>query len=151
MINTIADMKRAFRQRIEGLELPVDCLMDGSLHSEIVIIAEAPGEHEKRQGKPLVGGSGQLVWNVLHKHRIRRTMTYVTNVIKRQVSTSSGVTSGRDERRNVGKHELDNWKAVTAWELQQLPNVRYVLVLGGVALDACRIFMDTDSMAGVTS
>lgn len=145
-LNNTRELTREFIRRVGPMELKVDCPMDGNFHSQVAIVAEAPGEHEVRQRLPLVGGSGQLLWTVLHKIKFNRTMAYITNVCKRQVSMSSK----GNERHSVSKHELEQWKAMLAWELEQLPNVRYVLILGGVALDACRHFMDTDSTAGVT-
>ncbi|KKL50654.1 hypothetical protein LCGC14_2303350, partial [marine sediment metagenome] len=37
----------------------------GPLNAKIVLVGEAPGEQEDRQGLPFVGGSGQLLTSML--------------------------------------------------------------------------------------
>lgn len=147
MLNNTRELMREFIRRIGPMDLHYDCLMDGSFRAQIAVVAEAPGEREAELKLPLVGGSGQMLWNSARKHGINRTMVYVTNVIKRQLSMSA---KDRDDKQKISKHEIDQWKAMLTWELEQLPNVKYILILGGIALDACRHFMDMDSTAGVT-
>ena len=48
-----------------------------------VIIGEAPGEEEDRQGLPFVGRAGQLLTDILQKGAgIDRKLIYITNVVK---------------------------------------------------------------------
>lgn len=123
-------MRTALKDRIATLHLEAQCLSDGAFHSEIAIVAEAPGEREVEVGRPLVGGSGSKLWEVLRKFGIDRSKVYITNVSKRQVSL------GKDRRHPIGKHELESWNTLLQWELAQLPNLKYVLVLGNMALSA---------------
>lgn len=146
MITNTREMMRAFAQRVKPMELSIDCPMSGTFNAQLAIVAEAPGVNEARQRIPLSGGAGSLMWNGLRRVNVTRIDAYVTNVCKRQLSMA---TRG-NEKSPITRHELDQWKAMLRWELEQLPNVRYVLVLGGVALDACRPFMHTDSEAGVS-
>ena len=121
-----------FIKRAKAVKLDVDCLGAGKLDSEIVIIGEAPGEREAIMKMPFVGGSGKLLWDVLGKFDVNRTMCYCTNVVKRQVSLSSK----EDAKNPVKRPELEHWEGLLDWELDNLPNVKYILALGNFALHA---------------
>ena len=47
-----------------------------------MIVAEAPGEDEDNQGKPLVGRSGKVLWQAMEKFGLERSMFHVSNVLK---------------------------------------------------------------------
>ena len=48
----------------------------------IMIVGEAPGQYEDRQGKPFVGASGKYMDELLETNDIRRDELFVTNVVK---------------------------------------------------------------------
>ena len=123
---------KEFARRASAAGLNPKVMGDGSVNSEIAVVAEAPGEREVDKGVPLVGGSGRYLWDTLRQFGITRQHCYVTNVVKRQVSLSSKT----DERDNVNKGELEHWEGLLDWELGQLPNVKYILALGNYALHA---------------
>lgn len=123
---------REFSRRASDAGLVIDCHSHGDPNSEIIIIAEAPGEREKAMGIPLVGGIGQKLWKELRSFGIERTQCYVTNVCKRQVSQSTNA----DIRNPIKGHEGEHWINLLLWELDQLPNKKIILVLGGLALKA---------------
>jgi DNA polymerase len=50
--------------------------------SGIVLIGEAPGRNEDKQGKPFVGAAGKLLDETLKKVDLTRDDVYVTNVVK---------------------------------------------------------------------
>src|SRR5262245_2309291 len=77
-----------FEEHAAQHSLAVDVFSSGPLNSRIVIIGEGPGETEVRKGEPFVGGSGHLLFDSLRKYGIHRANTYVTNVVKRQISLS---------------------------------------------------------------
>lgn len=129
-IDTTAQLKEEFQRKAQAAGLQVQCVSDGAFHSEIAVIAEAPGDREVDQKRPLIGGSGSKLWEVLRKFGVNRQQVYVTNVCKRQVSF------GDDKRHPINKHELDHWKNLLIWELSQLPNLKYILVLGNMSLEA---------------
>lgn len=55
----------------------------GVMRPSIMVVGEAPGEQEDRQGLPFVGRSGQLLDNMLAAIAHRRdTNVYITNVVK---------------------------------------------------------------------
>ncbi len=55
---------------------------EGSLDAEMVIVGEAPGEEEERQGRPFVGYSGKILRGVLDALDIDMSKVYITNVVK---------------------------------------------------------------------
>ena len=57
------------------------CFADGNPEAEIMLIGEAPGAQEDRQGKPFVGPSGQLLDRMLKTIELDRSKVYITNVI----------------------------------------------------------------------
>lgn len=116
--------------RATACQLLVECGMDGSTQCEVAVVAEAPGSREVQLGTPLIGGSGKLLWNTLRPHGITRKDCYVTNVCKRQIALEDG------KRKPLSNTESEQWKALLRWELCQLPNLKYVLISGGIALEA---------------
>jgi DNA polymerase len=54
---------------------------DGSPESRVMLIGEAPGAEEDRQGKPFVGVSGQLLDRMLACIGLDRSSAYITNVL----------------------------------------------------------------------
>ncbi|MBI1309149.1 MAG: uracil-DNA glycosylase [Proteobacteria bacterium] len=54
---------------------------DGNPAAEIMLIGEAPGAEEDRQGKPFVGRSGQLLDKMLLAIGLDRKSVYITNTI----------------------------------------------------------------------
>jgi uracil-DNA glycosylase family 4 len=127
-----AQLMREFTARAKACGLQVDCLGAGGIGSEIVIIGEAPTEQDNAMKMPMVGGQGKLLWNILRKYNITRKDCYVTNVVKQQVNLSSKV----DAKSPIKKIELEHWEGILDWELDQLPNVKYILALGNYALHA---------------
>jgi len=54
---------------------------DGNSDSDIMIIGEAPGNHEDLQGIPFCGDSGKLLDEMFRTINLDRTKLYITNVI----------------------------------------------------------------------
>jgi len=57
------------------------CLYDGNPEARIMIVGEAPGAQEDRQGKPFVGPAGQLLDRMLAAIGLDRTKVYITNLL----------------------------------------------------------------------
>ena len=57
------------------------CFADGNPAARLMLIGEAPGAEEDRQGKPFVGPSGQLLDRMLASIGLDRTGVYITNSI----------------------------------------------------------------------
>ena len=123
---------REFMTRANSLDLKVEVPASGSPDAEIAIVAEAPAKREKEMRMPLVGPSGKLLWDVMNSPRIgiRRNRCYVTNVCKRLLPND------KKGKMKIPSGELQHWEALLNWELSQLPNLKYVVLLGDFALQA---------------
>lgn len=129
-ISSTSDLVTELKRRAKIAELDVQCASDGTFNAQIAIVAEAPGSREVEMGLPLVGGAGTILWNALAKYGVRRKECYITNVSKRQIALT------QSSRRPMNKYEQQQWIELVRWELAQLPNLRYILVLGNLALEA---------------
>ena len=129
IIHNTTEMKYAIKQRCDDLALSCTVSCDGAFHASVAVVAEAPGEREVAMGAPLVGGSGQVLWPILGKGGLHRQRVYTTNVVKRRLLEA-------ERKLSVPAEELAQWEAMLRWELAQLPNLKYVLLLGNFALHA---------------
>jgi len=69
----LCDLKRGARQLV---------FADGTPGARVMIIGEAPGREEDREGKPFVGRAGQLLDRMLAAINLDRTENvYITNVL----------------------------------------------------------------------
>jgi uracil-DNA glycosylase family 4 len=55
---------------------------EGNLKAKIMLIAQAPGENEDREGKMFIGPSGKVLDELLRAAEISRQEIYMTNLIK---------------------------------------------------------------------
>lgn len=62
--------------------MPVLVQPEGEKHAKFVIVGEAPGISEVREGRPFVGPSGELLNACLRSAGILRSDCYVTNIVK---------------------------------------------------------------------
>ncbi len=53
----------------------------GNEHADILLLGEAPGAEEDKQGIPFVGQSGQLLDKILASVGLDRTKVYITNIL----------------------------------------------------------------------
>ncbi len=54
----------------------------GSREADLLVIGEAPGQEEDREGEPFVGPAGQLLDRMLSAIGLDRQSVYITNVLK---------------------------------------------------------------------
>jgi DNA polymerase len=54
----------------------------GNPDAKVILVGEAPGFQEDKQGKPFVGRSGKLLDRLLDEAGLRREELYITNVVK---------------------------------------------------------------------
>src|SRR4051794_35062437 len=94
----------------------------------MAIISAYPGSAEVRTGVPFSGGAGGLLWDCLRVEGLTRNDFYITNVIK--------AVRNHDIEGQTPKLEFDLWCEVLRYELSQLSNLEYVLLLGNEALRA---------------
>jgi DNA polymerase len=55
---------------------------EGDPHAEVMLIGEAPGYHEDRQGRPFVGPAGAFLNELLASVGLDRSSVFITNVVK---------------------------------------------------------------------
>ena len=55
---------------------------EGSYRSKVMVIAQAPGEHENKAGQMFVGPSGVIFRQLLNRSRVPVDEIYMTNLIK---------------------------------------------------------------------
>lgn len=81
---TLEELETALRA-FDGCPLKATAMntvfADGNPASRIMLIGEAPGEDEDRQGKPFVGVSGRLLDRMLEQIGLDRTNVYITNIL----------------------------------------------------------------------
>ena len=81
---TIEELK-AELARFEGCPLKYTAMnmvfADGNPKASVMLVGEAPGEDEDRQGLPFVGISGQLLDRMLASIGLDRTSVYISNVL----------------------------------------------------------------------
>jgi uracil-DNA glycosylase family 4 len=54
----------------------------GSFKAKLVFVGEGPGFEEDQQGEPFVGPAGQLLSKIITAINLKRTQTYICNVVK---------------------------------------------------------------------
>lgn len=54
----------------------------GSPEARMMIVGEAPGAQEDREGKPFIGASGRVINRLLELHGLGREEVYITNIVK---------------------------------------------------------------------
>lgn len=55
---------------------------EGDPHAEVMLIGEAPGYHEDRQGRPFVGPAGSFLNELLASVGLERSTVFIANVVK---------------------------------------------------------------------
>jgi len=55
---------------------------EGNPKAKILIIGEAPGQKEDKQGRPFCGRAGKFLDELLKSVNLRREKAYITNVVK---------------------------------------------------------------------
>ncbi|MEQ8602369.1 MAG: uracil-DNA glycosylase [Marivibrio sp.] len=82
---TSLDGLRAALEAFDGCPLKLTAtnlvFADGAPDADVMLIGEAPGADEDRQGKPFVGVSGQLLDRMLSAVDLDRTRVHITNVL----------------------------------------------------------------------
>lgn len=82
-IDTLDDLKKA----MVAVDIPMkSCALNmvfgvGNPHANILLLGEAPGAEEDRQGIPFVGQSGQLLDKILNAVNLDRSSIYITNIL----------------------------------------------------------------------
>ena len=73
---------------------------DGDPDADVVIVGEAPGASEDKQGRPFVGRAGRLLDDLLADAGLDRADVFVTNVVKARPP------GNRDPKADEVRHHL---------------------------------------------
>jgi uracil-DNA glycosylase len=73
---------------------------EGSATAQVVIVGEAPGANEDREGRPFVGRAGKLLDELLAEAGLARADVFITNVLKARPPAN------RDPRADEVAHHL---------------------------------------------
>lgn len=109
---------------------------EGPLNAKIVIIGEAPGAEEERFGRPFIGGSGQLLSQVLAKAGIDRSQCYITNIMQIRPPNNDFGYFYEDKQRNRPSKLLVDGISRLEGELARLTSKHIILPLGTEPLRA---------------
>jgi DNA polymerase len=126
-ISTLVELKKAIAQ----IDTPLkNCAMNmvfgvGNEEADILLLGEAPGAEEDRQGIPFVGQSGRLLDKILASVGLDRTKVYITNILPWRPPGNRTPTNQEIElfRPYVLKHIA-------------LVNPKVIICLGGTATKA---------------
>lgn len=94
----------------------------GNRQAELMLVGEAPGAQEDRQGEPFVGEAGKLLNKILAAVQLKPEQIYITNILK----------SRPPENRNPQPAEI---AACTPFLLEQitLVNPKLIVALGRIS------------------
>jgi DNA polymerase len=96
---------------------------EGDPDADVMIVGEAPGASEDKQGRPFVGRAGRLLDELLAEAGLEREQVYITNVVKARPP------GNRDPRKDEVAHHMPWLEAQLA-----LIQPRLVVPLGRHAL-----------------
>jgi len=105
---------------------------EGSADAELMLIGEAPGKEEVRQGRPFVGQAGKNLDEFLDMLGIERGDIYITNAVKfRPVKVNP--ETGRVSNRTPSREET---ALCAGWVFQEIAIIkpRLVVTLGNTPL-----------------
>jgi uracil-DNA glycosylase family protein len=102
---------------------------EGPVTARVLMVGEAPGDQEDRQGRPFVGPAGRLLDQALAEAGLERDEVYLTNAVKHFKFTLRG------RRRLHQKPDTGEIEACKFWLLQELEVLRpqIVVALGATA------------------
>ncbi len=105
----------------------------GNPRSGVVLVGEAPGADEEKQGKPFVGRAGRLLDEALAQAGLDRASIWITNVVKVRPS-EPGAKGGRRNRPPTQGER----RAFRPWLIRELEILEphAVVCLGATAASA---------------
>ncbi len=78
-LKTLCKKADVLKTDLEGTQLVFGV---GNPNADLMIIGEAPGAEEDKQGKPFVGKAGQLLNKILDAINFKREDVYIANILK---------------------------------------------------------------------
>jgi uracil-DNA glycosylase family 4 len=116
---------------------------NGNRRANIMLVGEAPGAEEAKEGLPFVGPSGVLLAEALASIGLDRSDVYITNVVKVRPKDNRAPTL----------EEVRSWLPILLDEIESV-NPALIITLGAVAArvfdDTIRLTKDHGKTEGVT-
>lgn len=106
----------------------------GEQNPRIMLIGEAPGGEEEKQGRPFVGKAGANLTEFLETLGIQREDVYISNVVKIRPTKISPKT-GKPVNRPPSKEEFQFFLPFLKEEIA-IMNPQWIVTLGNVPLRA---------------
>ncbi len=115
------------------------CKTTGPPDAKIMLIGEAPGVDEDREGKPFVGYAGRTLDKLLYQAGINRRECLVTNIAREKPPGNKIGFFYEDSKKTRPKPILQHWLGVLKSEIEMYkPNL--IVTLGATALwEVCRL------------
>lgn len=105
----------------------------GKVNADLLVIGEAPGAEEDKQGEPFVGAAGQLLNAMLHAVGMQREQVYIANIVKCRPPAN----------RNPGKAEA---AACRQYLDRQIELIRPKVILSVGAVSAHSLLLTDESV-----
>ena len=102
----------------------------GTVHAELMLIGEAPGLDEDKEGEPFVGAAGQLLTKIIEATGLDRDKVYIANILKCRPDTPGKVYGNRKPRP-------EEMETCFSWGKRQIEIIqpRVMVALGGTAVE----------------
>lgn len=99
-------------------------LGEGPDRTRFMIVGEAPGRDEVKQGRPFVGMTGKELMSLLSDIGLSRSDCYLTNVVKREI--------GEDKLKGVSREEMEEFSGILESEIASVQPT-HILALGAIS------------------
>lgn len=124
---------RAHMQAAYGADAPRLVLGEGARGARVMLVGEAPGTQEAREGRPFVGQAGKNLNRFLELAGLERAQLYITNAVKFRPERMG--KSGRTVNRTPTMREIGAFIPFLQREIRLLrPGL--IVTLGNVPLYA---------------
>jgi len=102
----------------------------GTVHADLMLIGEAPGLDEDKEGEPFVGAAGQLLTKIIEATGLDRDKVYIANILKCRPDTPGKVYGNRKPRP-------EEMETCFPWVKRQIEIIqpRVMVALGGTAVE----------------
>ena len=127
----LEELKEDYIERYSGIKLVFG---EGIKNTKIMLVGEAPGANEEKQGRPFVGVAGKNLDEFLKIVGIERQDIYITNVVKLRPTKNSPKT-GNAVNRPPTKEEIDTFLPLLEKEIEEI-KPKFIVTLGNVPLKA---------------
>lgn len=107
------------------MERKNEVLGEGPKKAKIMLIGEAPGVQEIKNGRPFVGPAGKNLDRILKKNKINRKNIYITNLIKTKLPNN----------RRPNEKEIKKWIPKLRKEIKRV-KPKMIVLLGNSVSEA---------------